>query len=91
VESLCPFGFTLPIVLHDHHGSVDFSHCQVCRCWEMDKLPCTIRQGEMDPEQGGWEWGRDMHTTNADAQTHMHKQRVSNWHTQSQWSFHKQT
>lgn len=31
-ESLSPFGFALPVILHDHHGGVDFPHRQVCRC-----------------------------------------------------------
>lgn len=31
-ESLRALDLALPVVLHDHHGSVDFPHCQVCRC-----------------------------------------------------------
>lgn len=39
-EGLRALDFALPVVLHDHHGRVDFSHRQVCRCWENDKLTC---------------------------------------------------
>lgn len=31
-ESLRAFDLALPVVLHDHHGGVDFPHCQVCGC-----------------------------------------------------------
>lgn len=42
-KGLGALDFALPVVLHDHHGGIDFSHCEVCRCWESDKLTCKIR------------------------------------------------
>lgn len=57
-QGLQLFRLALPVVFHDHHGSVDFAHCQVCGCWKNDKLPWKIRPGEMGPcAVGKWEWG----------------------------------
>lgn len=42
-KGLWALDLALPVVLHNHHGGVDFSHCEVCRCWESDKLTCKIR------------------------------------------------
>lgn len=53
-KSLRALDLALPVVLHDHHGSIDFPHCQVCCCWENDKLPCKIRPFGMDPEREEW-------------------------------------
>lgn len=52
------FGLALSVVFHDHHGSIDFAHGQVCGCWENDKLPWKIRperDGTLSHE-GEWEW-----------------------------------
>lgn len=42
-KGLWALDLALTVILHNHHGRVDFSHCEVCRCWESDKLTCKIR------------------------------------------------
>lgn len=65
------FRLALPVVFHDHHGGVDFAHCQVCGCWKNDKLPCKIRPGwDGTLSRGGGEWGdeRQIETKTTDTE-----------------------
>lgn len=64
-QGLQLFRLALPVVFHDHHGGVDFAHCQVCGCWENDKLPWKIRpEWDGTLSRGGvWESGRETQTT----------------------------
>lgn len=54
LHGLHVFRLALSVVFHDHHGSVDFAHGQVCGCWKNDKLPCKIRpQWDVTLSHGG--------------------------------------
>lgn len=78
----------LPVVLHDHHGGIDFPHCQVCCCWENDKLPCKIRPFGMDPEREGWLKGvRHAHKTQKHTWTVTHTNIEQIVFSQTDWFF----
>lgn len=54
LHGLHVFRLALSVVFHDHHGSIDFAHGQVCGCWKNDKLPCKIRpQWDVTLSHGG--------------------------------------